>query len=212
MSNPKSYTITDKLINNQIYRSFLESHLDDGWTRNDKFENFEYLIKITEFAKKSPSGASCLDVGCGTGDLSYFLQKYSIGKYTGIDIFEPGVKKAREKYPDQTFVMDDFLEYKFNNKFDFVFCSGALTTNLASDNYPIMEEWIKKMWELKKVGVAFNFLLEQFEGHNFGNLFLYDWKKVIRVCKNLTPKPRIHTIITPAGAGDTLDEMHVYLY
>lgn len=207
-----AYSPKDFLINADIYRYFLKSKRDDGWTKEDKFENFEYLVKIEEFANTSLNYASCLDVGCGTGDLSLFLEKYNIKEYLGIDIFEGSINVALEKYPKQNFLQGDFLSYPFKNTFDFVFCSGGLTTKLNTDNYQIMEAWIKKMWQLADKGLAFNLLIEQFDNQNFGTLFLYRIDDVLNVCKRLKPKPKIETVITPAGAGDTLYEMHVYLF
>jgi SAM-dependent methyltransferase len=206
------YSPEDNSINARIYNGFLQLNLDDGWSRFDKFENFEYLIKLAEYSSYPLNKATILDVGCGTGDLYFFLQKYGIKEYTGIDIFEDAVNKAGQKYPEGKFIVGDFLEYPENIKFDFVFCSGAMTTKLSSNNYKIIETWIPKMWEMSKKGIAFNFLVEQFDGQNFGSLFLYNAERVFEIIRQKIPQAQIKTFITPAGAGDTLDEMHVYLF
>lgn len=213
MSYKKSITYSpeDIHINNGIYDAFLNASLDDGWNYKDKIENFEYLVKIENYTGYPLKDSTILDVGCGTGDLWDFLQKYEFKNYTGIDIFHPALSKAKRKYPSGHFLLGDFLFHSFDSEFDYVFSSGAMTTNLESDNYRIIREWIPKMWSLAKKGVAFNFLMEQFEGHNFGNLYLYNADKVLEIIKEELPEAKIHTIITPAGAGDTLDEMHVYL-
>lgn len=204
------YSVQDTINNHRIYTKFMQLGIDDGWEKRDKRENFELLLDITHLSHYPIENASILDVGCGTGDLVQFLKDKHIKKYVGIDIFEPALEKARKKFPDQKFINGDFLQYKFKRKFDFVFCSGALTTKLESDNYQILKSWIPKMWSLAKKGAVFNFLIENEISDNY--LFLYQPQKVIKTCKETVPDAIITTIITDAGSDNSLQEMHIYLY
>ncbi len=206
----RHYTYSDEIRNSRIYNEFLQIGFDDGWSRNDKWDNFRMLMDICRFTDTPIQGTTVLDVGCGTGDLVQFLADKNIKEYVGIDIFEPAVAKAREKFPDEKFIVKDFLRHRFRKKFDFVFCSGALTTNLASNNYDMITLAIRKMWRLAKKGVGFNFLMGEGSGGN--TLFLYDPARVIATCKALAPQAKIATITTSAGSGKEIQEMHVFLF
>ena len=204
------YSSQDIINNHRIYTKFMQLGIDDGWEKRDKRENFELLLDIIQLSKSPIKNASVLDVGCGTGDLAQFLKDKQMKEYVGIDLFEPALEKARKKFPDKKFINGDFLHYNFKRRFDFVFCSGALTTKLESDNYEIINSWIPKMWNLATKGVAFNFLIERDLTDDY--LFLYNPEKVIEICKKTVSDATITTIITDAGSDDSLQEMHVYLY
>ena len=204
-----TYSPQDKINNSRIYTQFLQIGLDDGWGRKDKQENFELLMKIFTFTNTPISGSTLLDVGCGTGDFVQFLSDKKVKEYVGVDIFEQAIEKAKDKFPEYTFTHGDFLKLDFK-KFDFVVCSGALTTELDTDNYEIVQSWIPKMWHIAKKGVAFNFLIEDYS--DVTNLFLYEPAFILSVCNDLFPKPKIKTITTPAGGDNRLQEMHVFLY
>lgn len=206
-----SYSRVDTQKNNLLYKSFLDLSIDDGWTYADKVENFVLFSKITEFTDTTLSHHSILDAGCGTGDLYEYLQQFEEVDYTGIDIFEDGVKKARGKFPNGKFLVGDFLEEEAGN-FDFVFSSGALTTKLHSDNYYILAKWVKKMWQTARVGVGFNLLLERYPGDYSNNLFLYNRQKVLEITAKSASKAKMKVITTDAGSGDNTEELHIYLY
>lgn len=77
--------------------------------------NFLYLNLITKFLFKNKNIA-VLDIGCGSGDyLNQLPKKY---KKTGIDI-KIDIKKSN-------LIEADFLQYKFNTKFDLIIFSHSL--------------------------------------------------------------------------------------
>lgn len=205
------YTPEDIRKNNSVYRVFMNLGCEDGWEYQDKLENFKILSRIAEYTHHPLSHSTVLDVGCGTGDLYGYLEKKRLKKYVGVDIFDEAVEKARLKYPSGHFEVGDFLELDLE-RFDYVFCSGALTTHLMSDNYRILESWISKMWSLANAGVAFNLLLQDYWGQSDKtSLFFYDRYKVLELCSAL-PNVQVQTVITDAGSADELREMHVFLY
>jgi len=210
MGNLIKYSSQDMIINHRIYSGYLLLGLDDGWSTHDKQENFKILLEITGLTKTPIRNATILDIGCGTGDFVHILADKDIREYVGIDVFEPAIEKARHKYPKHKFIVGDFLKHNFRKKFDFVFCSGALTTNLETNNYNMLESWIPKMWSLSKQGVAFNFLIDN--GLGAGELFFYDSQRVLEICKLQIPQAKIKTTMTNAGLGNVLQEMHVFLY
>jgi SAM-dependent methyltransferase len=205
------YSTFDTKKNNSLYQTFLSLSIDDGWSYEDKIENFELFSKISEYTKTPLDHHSILDVGCGTGDLYEYLQQFEQVQYTGIDVFESAVKKAQRKFPDGKFVTQDFLTLE-DTFYDFVFSSGALTTKLHSDNYEVLYYWVKKMWELAKVGVVFNVLLERYEGDYSYNLFVYNRQRVLELTAKAASKARMKVITTDAGSGDGTEEIHIYLY
>jgi SAM-dependent methyltransferase len=206
------YSDSDKKINANLYQKFLEMEIDDGWTSSDKLENFELFLTICTLTKLPIEKASVLDVGCGTGDFAYFIGQKKVRQYIGIDIFEEAIKKASHKYPDFDFLVGDFLTLDLP-QFDFVYSSGALTTNLHSDNYEMLTIWLKKMWQTAKKGIVFNCLLERFPGDRSDEgLFLYERQKVLEIASGVSNKSKMRAITTDAGCGDGTEELHIYLY
>ncbi len=181
--------------------------MEDGWHSGNKLRNFKEMAAIAEFTGVPLSGTSCLDVGCGSGDLSLFLRKRGVKEYLGIDIYEKAIQKAREKYPRETFILDDFLAVSLRKKFHYVFCSGSLTVKLPTmDNYTFLEAAVAKMWKLAKVGVVFNVLTDE-EPEQERELFFYDPSKVENVCKHIIGDNQLIIENTPNVA-----QIQVYLY
>ena len=93
------------------------------WDERFRSEKF-FLERIME------SGMSVLDVGCANGDLYVGLkEKYSIVKYTGIDVAENLLEKARVICRDADFIHGNLLEdnpFGKDDKFDLVTATGVL--------------------------------------------------------------------------------------
>jgi trans-aconitate methyltransferase len=71
------------------------------------------------------SGEKILDLGCGTGDLSYEISK-SGAIVTGMDFSGEMLERAREKYPQISFIVEDGETFRTNQKYDAVFSNAAL--------------------------------------------------------------------------------------
>lgn len=211
MIKKQIYSPADIKKNNSLYKTFLSLSIDDGWSYADKIENFEQMCKIGEYTDTPLSHHSVLDVGCGTGDFYEYLQQFEDVDYTGIDVFDGGIKKAAQKFPGAKFITEDFLTADLD-KYDFIFSSGALTTKLHSDNYEILFEWVKKMWSLTKVGMVFNVLLERYKGDYSYNLFVYNRQRVLELTAKAASKAKMKTLVVDAGSGDGTEEMHIFLY
>lgn len=81
-------------------------------TRNKPWEDFKFLFEDI------PAQAEVLDLGCGNGRFSEFLEE---ADYIGIDKSEKLIKKARKKYPEADFKVGDGLDLPFkDNEFNFV--------------------------------------------------------------------------------------------
>ena len=196
----------DIVKNARVYDRMSSIDNPDFWFGSHKEDNYERLVKITELAKIPLDGTKCLDVGCGTGDMSKFLRERHVKDYLGIDIYEPSLKKAKEKYPDEAFILIDLLDWDSNKKFDYVFCSGALSTRLLSDNYEFISSMIQKMWSFANTGITFNFLVEGYMENTDPDIFRYLLDKVLEIC-NTTIKGERHIYYMTDG-----DEAHFYIW
>lgn len=188
--------LTKKLIskNSKIYDDYYKDGIIDGWNIEDKEYSYKYFFKIQDFSNRSFKNASVLDVGCGSGDLVPYLRNLKIGRYLGIDIYEPAIKIAKKKYPNENFIVGDLLKKKFH-RFDFVICSGALSTNLklskeknlkiktsrTPNNYDFLKSMVEKMWSLSKYGITFNCFTSDTEG-KASHIFYYNLNKLKKIC------------------------------
>lgn len=209
---PTRYSQKDQEINDQFYSYFLHHNQDDGWGDTDKYGNFKLLTDIVTYTNKPLTNTTVLDVGCGTGDLYNYLLQRGVKDYLGIDIYKMSVEYAQMKYPEGTFITTDFLTFNQDAKtFDYVFCSGALAAILETDNYKMMAAFIKKMWSLATIGVAFNFLTREYEKEKDNELFLYDLDEVLKICKENAPSATTDYIQNRAGDDHDFLQTHVYL-
>ncbi|GKS12757.1 methyltransferase type 11 [Paenibacillus chitinolyticus] len=71
------------------------------------------------------TGERILDVGCGNGDLTAEIAAAGAVP-TGIDLSEEMVRKARQKYPELNFQVEDVCQYRTDVRFDAVFSNAAL--------------------------------------------------------------------------------------
>lgn len=112
---------------------------------------FEVLLHIAPIDNKH-----ILDVGCGLGDFYKFLIKKKISmEYTGIDIIPEFIKAAKTKYPEGVFQQLDICSIE--DTYDYVFASGVMSFKVE-DNKAFYFKIIKKMYEIARLGVAFNML------------------------------------------------------
>lgn len=103
---------------------------------NTQRVRFEVLTRYVNFAGKTTQ-KTLLDVGCGLGDLAEFLRDKNLKvNYTGVDILEEMLTRARQANPDERFVRADIFSDELamaGEGFDVVFCSGALNLNLGNN-------------------------------------------------------------------------------
>ena len=69
-------------------------------------------------------GEVILDLGCGTGELTFEISKKT-RFITGIDASEKMLSKAKKSYPDIEFLNIDALSMDYRNKFDKVFSNAV---------------------------------------------------------------------------------------
>ncbi len=200
--------------NAAVYNDYYASGIIDAWEDHDKKYNFLNLFKIAKMAKKPLRGSSVLDVGCGTGDIIPYLYQEGVKKYLGVDIYKPAITLAKHKYPEERFLLKNILEDKSLQKFDFVFCSGALSVKLKSiDNYAFLLAMVERMGKLSKFGLSFNVLTDE-DADQAPELFYYKIAKLRKICKGVAKDARVVLRRTPIKNKGYADEaqIHVYLY
>lgn len=92
---------------------------------DDKLNYVSHFGKGIVELLRPQKGERILDLGCGTGDLSYEISK-SGAMVTGMDASTQMVVKAREKYPSIPFIVGDGETFRTNEKYDAVFSNAAL--------------------------------------------------------------------------------------
>ena len=89
-------------------------------------------------------GVKVLDLGCASGGFFNIMRTLEPTiDYTGIDIAEPSIETARQKYPEAKFLVTNGLQIPFNdNEFDLVHCTGVLVIE------PRYREILKEMYRV----------------------------------------------------------------
>lgn len=159
--------MTDRRKQAEYYEKLLGQYGDHflslDWkspeSQDSRFNIFADLINM--FA---PQKISVLDVGCGFGDFYDYLAKNKFNAdYAGFDIAPKIIDMAKKKYPNTKFAVKDILVEPVNEKYDFVFLSGAL--NICFGDRESHLEYIKsmliQMYELCNIAVGVNFLSSQ---------------------------------------------------
>lgn len=104
---------------------------------------YPYILKLLE----NESFSSLLDLGCGTGELLYQIQKkYHSERLIGIDISDKMIDVANEKKIDKAhFILGDteYLPFE-NNTFDVVICNDSF------HHYPSPEKVLDEAYRVLK--------------------------------------------------------------
>ncbi len=198
-----SLSETDRKRLIQFYASALAAYGPNNpkafhWiTIRDQLERFRNLAGIGDL-----SGCSVADVGCGVGDLYYFLLTRFTGfRYLGLDIVPAMIDAARNEYPEAEFAVGDI--FSTDRTFDYYLASGAMTFNVAGgkDYYYDM---IRTMFRRARRGVAFNMLDSAV--HTSDDRYLtYNWYEVREVCRELSDNIKI---VSGYDSGDFTVWMH----
>ncbi len=150
-------------------------------------------------------GAKVLDVGCASG--GFFKIMHSLEPaidYTGIDIAEPSIESARQKYPEARFLVTDGLHIPFvDGVFDVVHCTSVLVVEpryqeLLKEMYRVSNRFVlADMRILKNLGSALtpenSYYRIEFEGQYQGTNVPYviaDADEVVNFILTLEPRPQ----------------------
>ncbi len=117
---------------------------------------------------------SLFDVGCGFADLQRYMVKQDLfPDYIGIDVSPEMVRGANGIEPELNVSEGEIFDFDYaNNQFDYVMLSGALNEvveteveGLANQQGDYARSVIRKMYDISRLGVAFNLLDRRFAWH-----------------------------------------------
>ena len=91
----------------------------------------EQGLKLVDVLRTMPCG-KVLDLGCGTGDLTNEIAKFS-GEAIGLDSSAEMVNMARAVYPEINFIVSDACAMQWADYFDIVFSNAVLHFIKAQD-------------------------------------------------------------------------------
>lgn len=170
------------------YQKTLKEH--KGGIKSLKWLNYDSAacryIEIThdlDFA-----GKSILDVGCGFGDIiPYIRVKTGDFKYTGTDLMPEFVQEGQKRYPEHTFVEQNYFEVLPEKHYDIIICSGALNSN-NKDAIEYRKNNIKAMFDRTDYALAFNMAGNSKHIPDTNWIHYTDSKKILDYCFTLTNK------------------------
>ena len=160
---------------NKLYKKYGYSEKSIGWGKNRK--NLRYHILCSNF---NLNYKSILDFGCGFGNLiSYLNCYYKNFEYTGLDINEKFLEKARKHYPKNKFKKVNAFSSNIEKKYDFIVSSGVHNTKIE-DNYYFIKDTMKKFNAASNYGFAMNFLSTNVD-YKEKNLFYSNPSKILKI-------------------------------
>lgn len=153
-----------------------------GWSKNKETIRFKILSQIGRL-----DNCSVLDVGCGFGDLLKYLKQKNINvQYTGIDLNADLIAIAQEQHPEANFIIADFEDDIFDNKYDWIVSSGIFNHKL-DNNYQFFTNVVRKMFEKSLKGFAADFL-NSYVDFQEPNLFYAEPEKIFGICKKFSKR------------------------
>jgi len=105
-------------------------------------------------------GKALLDVGCGTGNLlEHIIRKGISVKYTGVDLLDKMIERAKSKGLAGEFIHADIFKHRIfeNESFDVIYTSGIFNLDLGN-NIDFLERAVGLFLDLSRQHVVFNLL------------------------------------------------------
>lgn len=148
-------------------------------------------------------GAKVLDIGCASGGFFNIMRTMEPAiEYTGMDIVEPAIELAQERYPEARFMLADGFEIPFEDgTFDVVHCTSVFNNEpryreLLSELYRVSNRFVlADIRLLKDLGQAAESDYEiQFEHETQEATVPYvvnDADEVVNFILGLSPRPQV---------------------
>jgi len=107
-------------------KAFIDNH---HWKRDYNKSPYYFLwtVIIDRIVNRKEEMPSILDLGCGAGQLAYYLMKSGVKNYVGIDFSKERIDFAKNKCEDFEFLNCDFFSIQFDDiDYDTVICLETL--------------------------------------------------------------------------------------
>jgi len=107
-------------------KAFIDNH---HWKSdyNQSPYYFLWTVIIDRVVNRKEEMPSILDLGCGAGQLAYYLMKSGVKNYVGIDFSKERIDFAKNKCEDFEFLNCDFFSIQFDDiDYDTVICLETL--------------------------------------------------------------------------------------
>ncbi|VXB09281.1 conserved hypothetical protein [Flavobacterium sp. 9AF] len=176
----------DKLYIQKFHQDKIEKYGSNkpeslAWfSADDQLKRFEILTQIGDL-----NNCSVLDIGCGNGDLCYYLsQHFTNFSYHGIDMIPAFLDNAIEKnkdLPSARFYLGDFMKGNLP-QIDYVLVSGSL--NYKNSDPDFIFKAIAHLYAHCNKGLGFNLLSDTINLD--GILMTYSPKTITNFCKTLS--------------------------
>ncbi|MFP4157539.1 MAG: class I SAM-dependent methyltransferase [Opitutales bacterium] len=155
-----------------------------GWFKGKQELRFSILTSQVDLEQKS-----ILDVGCGFGDLNYFLKsRLKSYRYHGVDLVEELIFEAKKRHPEEGihFSCEDFLAAT-PQQYDFILGSGIFNYRLShEDNYQYIQKTLKKALDECTIGCAFDFLSDKVDFQKYEFTFHSNPSKILELAYALS--------------------------
>jgi ubiquinone/menaquinone biosynthesis C-methylase UbiE len=122
--------------------SDIEFRAMDSWWRRLGQENFE--IPLFQRMGLELRDKDVLEIGCGNGYGAHLLNQRSPRSYIGLDVMEEQVEKARQRYPQYEFLVQDATNLH-------QFADGSKDVVVIFGVLHHIPEWRKVIDEVKRV-------------------------------------------------------------
>lgn len=176
----------DKLYIQKFHEDKIEKYGSESaqslawFSEEDQLKRFEILAEIGDL-----NDCSVLDIGCGNGDLCYYLSQYFTNvSYHGIDMIPAFLDNAIEKtkdFPDTTFYLGDFMQGTLP-VVDYILVSGSL--NYKNSDSDFIFKAITHLYTHCNMALGFNLLSKTVNPN--GILMAYSPKTITDFCKTLS--------------------------
>jgi SAM-dependent methyltransferase len=129
-----------------------------------QFLSFKYIMDVIEHHFRDLESFSIFELGCGYGAFVEYLtriNKLNSVDYSGIDLVEEMILKAKATYPDiaDHFFTGDFNYFDTSKQFDFIISSGVFNLKGASSDSDFERhvlQTIELMYTRSSLGTVFN--------------------------------------------------------